>query len=371
MNFLSKNFLFFLSFFSCLVTSDGYLNFNASVHEEVRNEIVKIYNDAPEKGKYMKKAEYKKLYDSYILNQNKTKVFKYDIGSIKIGSCYFRSLEFCYDVEEELIKFFVPFTEFVAGLSYSQLRKEQPRYKHLVYQTSSVSYYDGQTQLQQNVGQKTMVTKTVTNEHVLTLRYPKITGDISDGVSLPLTIEEIKDKEDSYSAYLIFSIPYVGNQIRYSGGNTTYSKEPTISYPTEFQTIEYNLMGDYMGFILERNGEAIYDTVNDINLLSPVSASDEYLPVKTFIPAYPRRAQERGIEGYVVVSFTVNEKGNVENVSIVEGKCGKNNDFRDCSIFNSSAKRAAEKFKYDPKSENGSPIKTYDVSYKLNFSISE
>ena len=53
----------------------------------------------------------------------------------------------------------------------------------------------------------------------------------------------------------------------------------------------------------------------------------------------------------------MHQKGNVQDIRILEGKCGKNNDFRDCTIFNSSAIRAAEKFKYEPKTENGSPIK--------------
>ena len=38
--------------------------------------------------------------------------------------------------------------------------------------------------------------------------------------------------------------------------------------------------------------------------LSLASSDGEYLPLFKVAPIYPRRAQSRGIEGYVILSFT-------------------------------------------------------------------
>ena len=45
----------------------------------------------------------------------------------------------------------------------------------------------------------------------------------------------------------------------------------------------------------------------------------EYIPLFKVTPIYPRRAQERGIMGYAVVSFTITETGTVENPEPLEG----------------------------------------------------
>ena len=64
----------------------------------------------------------------------------------------------------------------------------------------------------------------------------------------------------------------------------------------------------------------------------------EYMPLFAVQPQYPRRAQERGTEGFAIIQFTITEQGTAENPVVVEGKCGDINDpnvvMRDCSIFN-------------------------------------
>ena len=79
----------------------------------------------------------------------------------------------------------------------------------------------------------------------------------------------------------------------------------------------------------------------------------EYIPLFKVTPIYPRRAQERGIQGYSIVAFTITETGTVEDVVPLEGFCGDPTDpateYRKCSIFNSAASRAALKLKYKPK----------------------
>lgn len=48
------------------------------------------------------------------------------------------------------------------------------------------------------------------------------------------------------------------------------------------------------------------------------SGDGEYLPIVKVAPVYPRRALQRGIEGFVIVEFTVNKLGAVKDVYVVE-----------------------------------------------------
>lgn len=89
----------------------------------------------------------------------------------------------------------------------------------------------------------------------------------------------------------------------------------------------------------------------------------DYLPLVRIQPQYPRRARERGIEGYVVVELTVTPQGTTENVAVIEA------DPR--GYFERNAVRAAEKFKYKPKVVNGQPVEVQGVQYVFTFQLDE
>ena len=99
----------------------------------------------------------------------------------------------------------------------------------------------------------------------------------------------------------------------------------------------------------------------------------EYMPLFAVQPQYPRRAQERGTEGYAIISFTITEQGTAENPVVVEGKCGDVNDpnvvMRDCSIFNNSSIRASAKLKYKPKIVDGNTVKVDNVLYRFRYEM--
>ena len=101
----------------------------------------------------------------------------------------------------------------------------------------------------------------------------------------------------------------------------------------------------------------------------------EYIPLFKVTPIYPRRAQERGIMGYAVVAFTITETGTVENAVPLEGMCGDPTNpetvYRQCSIFNSAASRAALKLKYKPKIVDGKAVRVDDVPHKFTFILEE
>ncbi len=101
----------------------------------------------------------------------------------------------------------------------------------------------------------------------------------------------------------------------------------------------------------------------DINL-NGVSASDgEYLPIVKVAPQYPRRAAAKGIEGYVVLEFTVTKKGTVEDPVIIEAKPK--------GYFERAAKKAVLRFKYKPTIIDGVAIDVPGVKNKITFRMAK
>ncbi len=88
----------------------------------------------------------------------------------------------------------------------------------------------------------------------------------------------------------------------------------------------------------------------------------EYLPIVKVAPIYPSRALSRGIEGYVIVEFTVTRTGTVRDVFVVESTS---------SLFERSATEAALKFKYKPRVIDGEPVEVTGVRNKITFEIEE
>ena len=100
--------------------------------------------------------------------------------------------------------------------------------------------------------------------------------------------------------------------------------------------------------------------------------SVDLVPLFKVAPVYPRRAQERGISGYVIVGFTINESGSIENPYVIEGKCRSylsTGDYQDCSVFNAATLKAAEKLKYKPVIRNGKAVAVEDVPHKFTYLI--
>ena len=95
------------------------------------------------------------------------------------------------------------------------------------------------------------------------------------------------------------------------------------------------------------------------------STDGDYLPLVRVQPQYPRRAQERGVEGYVIVELTVNEDGTVPEESIIVIEADPQ------GYFETAAKKAAVKFKYKPKVVNGKPQKVTGVRYRFTFDLAE
>jgi protein TonB len=86
------------------------------------------------------------------------------------------------------------------------------------------------------------------------------------------------------------------------------------------------------------------------------------VPVAIMQPQYPNRARQRGLEGYVVVEFTVTEIGNVIDAVILDSSS---------SLFEKSALKAVGRFKYKPQIVDGVAIETPGIRYLFNFTLED
>lgn len=76
---------------------------------------------------------------------------------------------------------------------------------------------------------------------------------------------------------------------------------------------------------------------------------------------YPRRALSRGIEGYVIVKFTVTRQGTVRDPVVVEAEPQ--------GIFNQAAIAAAKKYKYKAKEVDGKAVEVPNIYEKITFKL--
>ena len=87
----------------------------------------------------------------------------------------------------------------------------------------------------------------------------------------------------------------------------------------------------------------------------------EYLPIVKVAPVYPARALNRGLEGYVIVEFTVTRQVTVRDVGVVESTS---------TLFERAAMESALKFKYKPRVIDGVAVEVPGVRNKITFEIS-
>lgn len=88
----------------------------------------------------------------------------------------------------------------------------------------------------------------------------------------------------------------------------------------------------------------------------------DYLSLVKVSPVYPPRALARGIEGWVILEFTITEQGTVKDLRVVDSK-PKN------KIFHNAALEAASRWKYKPRIIAGEPVVVEGVRHKVTFKI--
>ncbi|MGH2571775.1 MAG: energy transducer TonB [bacterium] len=100
------------------------------------------------------------------------------------------------------------------------------------------------------------------------------------------------------------------------------------------------------------------------NLSVSVEGSDrDVIPLVRIDPEYPMRAQSHGIEGWVLIQFTVTTTGTVKDVSVVDSE-PKN-------VFDDAAIKAVSRWKYSPKIQEGVAVERVGLQVILSFKMEE
>lgn len=79
------------------------------------------------------------------------------------------------------------------------------------------------------------------------------------------------------------------------------------------------------------------------------------------VPKYPREAVLNRTEGHVVVEFDIDERGTVENMSVLEAEPP--------DVFNEAALAATAQFTYLPKYVDGKPVRVQGERNRLRFTL--
>ena len=87
----------------------------------------------------------------------------------------------------------------------------------------------------------------------------------------------------------------------------------------------------------------------------------DVIPLVRIEPDYPPRAAERGIEGWALVQFTITPAGTIKDAQVV--------DSEPKGMFDAAAVKAVERWKYNPKVENGVAVERRGVQVKLTFRL--
>ncbi|MCY4011198.1 MAG: TonB family protein [Gammaproteobacteria bacterium] len=119
--------------------------------------------------------------------------------------------------------------------------------------------------------------------------------------------------------------------------------------------IEFGEDGDPTTFdrvvpVVERVGRAVSDARMPIPFLTPA-------------PEYPQRALARGVEGWVLVSFTIAASGVVADPVVV--------DADPPGVFDAAALRAVMRYRYRPQIVAGVPTATPGMLLRIHFELED
>ena len=85
------------------------------------------------------------------------------------------------------------------------------------------------------------------------------------------------------------------------------------------------------------------------------------IPFLTPAPDYPQRALARGLEGWVLVSFTIAETGAVVDATVVEADPPV--------VFDAAALRAIARYRYRPQLVGGVATATPGMLLRIHFEL--
>ena len=87
----------------------------------------------------------------------------------------------------------------------------------------------------------------------------------------------------------------------------------------------------------------------------------DYLPIAQIAPQYPRDALYKGIEGWVLVEFTIGTQGQVKDAHIVKADPP--------GVFDSAALDAVKRFRFKPRMIGNTPVEVTGVQNRIRFRL--
>lgn len=114
------------------------------------------------------------------------------------------------------------------------------------------------------------------------------------------------------------------------------SVQPSLDLVADLSPVQVAAPG-----VLAAPAPAAVAAGNPHGQLNGVGSSDILTPLQRIEPAYPYRAQQAGIEGFVTLSFAVDAQGRVQDVTVVEAKPRRQ--------FERAAIQAVSKWRYQPR----------------------
>ncbi|MDB1125712.1 energy transducer TonB [Vibrio algarum] len=137
---------------------------------------------------------------------------------------------------------------------------------------------------------------------------------------------------------------------------------PTLEPVTEMD-VELSVAPVKFAAIAPTLPSVAYDKASIAQQTQPIQLgkTQQVMPLHRKEPDYPKKALQRKIEGYVVVSFDIDRSGKPENIIIEESYPSR--------VFNREALRALKKWKYQPMLVNGLAQTRYGQRVKLEFKI--
>ncbi|MFO0688773.1 MAG: energy transducer TonB [Myxococcota bacterium] len=97
--------------------------------------------------------------------------------------------------------------------------------------------------------------------------------------------------------------------------------------------------------------------------LGVMTADGEAVPLVRVPPQYPERAQQRGIEGRVLVQFTITKSGSVRDPKVVASEPP--------GVFDQAAVKAVLQWKYNPKIVDGKAVEQPGVKVAFPFKLDQ
>jgi len=95
--------------------------------------------------------------------------------------------------------------------------------------------------------------------------------------------------------------------------------------------------------------------------ISAGGSDRDVTPLVRVNPEYPRRALQRGIEGWVQMQFTITAAGTVKDIRVVDSEPKK--------VFDEPAMQAVSRWRYNPRVENGVAVERVGIRVLLRFKL--